>query len=280
MSARWWPILAAAVLALDGCAATRDTAERIAVASQMQSRVLRGDPFVHQAYFRDGRDRRARELHVYIDHDGTPWLERDLVAADPTPRYPLALRLMAQDQAPSLYLGRPCHFRLESGAACNPLVWTHARYSAAVVDSMARALAGFLRDQRFDRVVLIGYSGGGTLAVLLADRLPQVASVITLAGNLDLAGWTALHGYSPLAGSLDPLERVRRTPPPREFHLLGSRDANVPPALAARYAARFPEASLIELEGFDHHCCWEAQWRSLLAGPALREAFAAPGPAR
>jgi len=280
MVSRWWPLLAAALVAVPGCVASRGGADRIAAAARMQPSVLHGDPFLHQAYFRDASDGRARELHVYIDHDGTPWLERAVVAADPTPRNPLVLRLMALDPAPSLYLGRPCHFRLQSGSPCNPLVWTHARYGAAVVDSMAVALQSFLIGRRFDRVVLIGYSGGGTLAVLLADRLPQVASVVTLAGNLDLAGWTALHGYSPLVGSLDPLDRVRRNPPAREFHLIGSRDANVTPALAAHYAARFPDAVMIELEGFDHTCCWEARWKELLAGPALRGAFLEPARAQ
>ncbi|HMV53840.1 MAG TPA: alpha/beta hydrolase [Rhodocyclaceae bacterium] len=236
---------------------------------------LRGAPFRHHAWLREAAPATVREfhaLHVYIDHDGTPWLRRDVVSADPTPRNPLALRLMAQDDAPSLYLGRPCHFTTGDDA-CNPLFWTHHRYGTSVVDSMVRALRGFLDGRRFDRLVLVGYSGGGTLALLMADRMPEVASVVTVAGNLDIAGWAALHGYSPLAGSLDPMLRVRRAPPAREFHLVGGRDENVAAALAAGYAKRFPDATLIEVADFDHVCCWARDWRALLAGPSLRGAF-------
>lgn len=251
----------------------RDSADAIASGAHMQTLLLNGERFLHRAYFRRAPSARS-ELHVYIDHDGTPWLDRDGVAADPTPRNPLALRLMAQDEAPSLYLGRPCHFGVQRGGPCNPLVWTHERYGEAVVASMAQALRGFLAGERFERVVLIGYSGGGALALLLADRLPQAAAVITVAGNLDVGDWAELHGYSPLAGSLDPIERRRREPPAREYHLVGARDANVTPALAARYAARFPDARLIEIADFDHVCCWERDWPALLAAPALRGAFA------
>lgn len=257
---------------MNGCATPRDTAAAIAQSARLEPIELSGVPFRHRAWVRDAAPATAREfhaLHVYIDHDGTPWLRRDVVSADPTPRNPLALRLMAQHDAPSLYLGRPCHFTTGDDA-CNPLLWTHRRYGESVVDSMAHALRGFLDGKRFDRVVLIGYSGGGTLALLMADRMPEVASVITVAGNLDVAGWAAMHGYSPLAGSLDPVLRTRRTPPAREFHLVGARDDNVAPALAAGYAKRFPDAALIEIADFDHACCWERDWRGLLATPALR----------
>jgi len=238
----------------------------------MEEVALRGGPFRHRTWFRDATPATARELHVYLDHDGTPWLRRDTVAADPTPRNPLALRLMAQDDAPGLYLGRPCHFTNDD-AACNPRVWTHQRYGVPVVDSMVHALRSFLAIRRFDRVVLIGYSGGGTLALLMADRMPEVASVITVAGNLDVAGWAALHGYSPLAGSLDPMLRVRRALPAREFHLVGTRDDNVAPALAAGYAKHFADATLVEIADFDHVCCWVRDWRTLLTGQALRGAL-------
>jgi pimeloyl-ACP methyl ester carboxylesterase len=54
------------------------------------------------------------------------------------------------------------------------------------------------------RLTLVGYSGGGTIAVLLAARRSDVAEVITVAANLDVGYWTQRDGLSPLTGSLDP----------------------------------------------------------------------------
>jgi hypothetical protein len=47
----------------------------------------------HLVYSRPGAAHAP--LHVYIEHDGTPWLQGVHVAADPTPRRPLVLELMA-----------------------------------------------------------------------------------------------------------------------------------------------------------------------------------------
>ena len=62
---------------------------------------------------------------------------------------------------------------------------------------------------------MIGYSGGGTLAQLVAEKFTQTRAVVTLAGNLDLAAWVQLHDYTPLGGSLNPAER-----PPLPGHIL------------------------------------------------------------
>ena len=49
-------------------------------------------------------------------------------------------------------------------------------------------------------VTFVGYSGGGVLAVLIAERLDNVAGVITVGANLDTDAWTEHHGYLPLTG--------------------------------------------------------------------------------
>ena len=77
-------------------------------------------------------------LHVYLDGDGTPMLG-SYPAADPTPRDPLVLDLMALDSTPSIYVGRPCYHGL-SGAPCSPSLWTSGRYSEPVVASMAAGI--------------------------------------------------------------------------------------------------------------------------------------------
>lgn len=205
----------------------------------------------------------AEPLHVYVEGDGTPWLG-GLPALDPTPREPLALRLMARDTSAAILLGRPCYHGTGPRMFCDPVWWTDRRYSSQVVDSMADALSSLLPVGR--RVTLIGYSGGGVLAVLLAERLAVVDSVVTVAGNLDVDAWTDLHGYDGLAGSLNP---ARRSPLPagiRQVHLAGALDANVPPSLVWSFAARQADAQVRVFEGFDHACCWLEAWPGILTG--------------
>jgi hypothetical protein len=175
------------------------------------------------------------------------------------------LRLMALDSAPSVYLGRPCYFGLAETPPCSPEFWTTARYSELVVASMQAALRRILADGQFVDLVLIGHSGGGTLAMLLADRMAQTRALITVAGNLDTATWAALHHYSPLAESLNP---ALLPPLPRtiyQLHLIGERDRQVTPALIRPVILKQSSAQLQVIENFDHVCCWQDMWPNVLA---------------
>jgi dienelactone hydrolase len=275
------PIAALIALALAACATPSQRYANDAAELGFERTTLAGDGFRHVAYF-TGLGERADALHVYVEHDGSPWLERTLVAADPTPREPLALALMARDRGPRLLLGRPCYFETRTDAGCSPLLWTHRRYAPEVVASMAAALRGFLAEHPFAHVVLIGYSGGGTLAWLIAARLAQASAVVTIAANLDTDAWARLHAYTPLAGSLNPALQPPLPSSVRELHFAGGRDANVPPSIAASFRARHPQARVVELESFDHSCCWVERWPRLLddAMMAASDAAAAATPHR
>jgi pimeloyl-ACP methyl ester carboxylesterase len=176
----------------------------------------------------------------------------------------MVLRLMALDPAPSLYLGRPCYLGLHHSAHCHPWHWTHGRYGKMVVDSLVAVLQRILADGVDSDLVLIGYSGGGTLAMLLAERLPRVSAVVTLAGNLDVVRWARLHDYSPLRGSLNPADSAPLPPRIRQWHWMAARDHNVPPALVRPVVAAGESTRVEILPNIDHRCCWEAVWPRLL----------------
>ena len=221
--------------------------------------VTAGDPFRHVVLDKPGRD--SRVLHVYVDGDGTPW-EGDRPAADPTPRNTLVLELMRLDDRPSLYLGRPCYHGL-ADPPCGAALWTSERYSDGVVSSMAAALRSHLARRGAERIALIGYSGGGTLAMLLAARVPQTAAVVTVASNLDIDAWTAHHRYLRLTGSLNPASQAPLPSHLYQRHYVGSRDRVVPPhVLSAGLADR---STIVRIPGVDHACCWERLWPSILA---------------
>jgi hypothetical protein len=189
-------------------------------------------------------------LHVYVEHDGTPWIVNRIVADDPTPRTPFALELMGRDTGPRLLLGRPCYFEREG--ACDAMLWTHRRYSAQVVASMVAALRSFLLQHPFRHVLLIGYSGGGTIAWLMAAQSPEAAGVITVAANLDIDAWTKIHGYSEMKGSLNPASLPPLAPATVQVNYFGGRDENVPPSVMRSFARQLRLATV--LAGRDGKC--------------------------
>jgi acetyl esterase/lipase len=109
------------------------------------------------------------------------------------------------------------------------------------------------------RIVLVGHSAGGHLALLAADR-PGVAKVVSVAGLCDLARahelglsdnavTELLGGDLGLLAEADPMNRV---PPPVPVTLLhGDADTHVPLELSQRYQAK-SGAELVVLPGIDH----------------------------
>lgn len=251
-------------MVLAGCTSLPERLDREARAHGLEHLVIRGDPFRHVVYERPG-PAATQGLHVYIEGDGRPWRFGTFVADDPTPREPLALRLMAEDPAPALYLGRPCYFGLHADEACSARFWTSARYAPLVVSSMAAALERLLAERGHPDVVLVGYSGGGVLAVLLADRVPGVCRVVTVAANLDTARWTDRHGYLPLRESLNPMHAARMGGV-EHTHFGGADDTNVSPDSIRAFANRHGGRHRI-VAGFDHRCCWRRRWPGLLYEP-------------
>ncbi len=248
---------------LVACATPTERFDRRANALGFGLTTLQGAGFNHVAYVA-GPLEPSDTLHVYVEHDGTPWLDLTFPSADPTPRTAMALELMARDAGPRLFLGRPCYFASKEEAGCTPLLWTHLRYSPQVIASMVAALRRFLTLHPFRRVVLIGYSGGGTLAWLMAANVPETSEIITVAANLDTDDWTRIHDYSPLAGSLNPALMPPLPSTIVQLHYVGGRDRNVPPSVVQSFARRHAEARVIEIADFDHECCWIERWPKLL----------------
>lgn len=229
----------------------------------MKPRIVLGTRFRHLVYTK-GDLGSADRIHVYLDGDGLPWRSRHRIASDPTPRNPLALRLMALDPTPSIYVGRPCYFGLATSDACNPWLWTHGRYGPEVVDSMTRAIEAALPLGPEPRLTLIGYSGGGALAALIAPRLAGVDRLVTLSANLDIDAWADSHGYSRLTGSMNPASAPPIDARIAQLHLIGGQDREVPPETQARFLARNPRAQRQIFPRMDHRCCWADRWPEIL----------------
>lgn len=203
-----------------------------------------------------------KRLHIYLEGDGRPWEQGLFPAVEPTTRSSTMLPLMALDSAPAIYLGRPCYNGHAADSGCSATLWTSARYGAQVVDAMTLALRDFCREHHYNELVLIGHSGGGSLALLLAERLPQTVAVVTLAANYDIDAWADHHGYQRLRDSLNPATQTQSGVP--EWHLLGTRDRNIPPDLFQQALSR-RQFSTVELVEADHNHGWEQFWPQMLA---------------
>jgi len=203
-------------------------------------------------------------LHIYLDGDGTPWERNRWIADDPTARNPLILRLMKQDATPSILLGRPCYYGLSHTVACDSKYWTSHRYSKEVVDSMSQVLNSWLLQHKYNEVVLIGYSGGGALAILMADKIKNLSTVVTLAANLDVTRWSEFHGYSALKQSLNPADVEKLSVSIKQIHFAAKEDEVVPSFIIKEYAEKQENAEYFELSGKDHACCWGDGWKELL----------------
>ena len=249
------------LLLISACQTTRNTQPFV----WPENAIVTTSQFKHMVLIQG--EKNTSRLHVYIEGDGRPFSNRFQISTDPSPRHPLMLELMAQDKTASLYLGRPCYFTksnlLMADEQCNYHWWTDARYSDAVVSSMIDALRQNLKKYAFKGVTLIGHSGGGTLALLMSERMPEVDQLVTLAGNLDTQAWARYHHYTPLSNSLNPAEKIKSLMPAKQLHFMGSKDDNIPPSLGQNFLTQTGQQGRI-IEGFDHSCCWDSRWQELL----------------
>ena len=126
---------------------------------------------------------------------------------------------------------------------------------------MALALGQLVERYEIEAVQLVGYSGGATLAILLAarrDDLLPIIKVVSVAGNLRVDAWIGYHKYLPLTESLDAEDVL----PIKQPHLilLGGRDENVPPQLyLSKPALSGPNTEVEVLPEYTHSCCWLEQ---------------------
>lgn len=269
--------LLSGLLLLNGCSTPAQRMDREAAEFSYSSQVAQSKEFQHRVYRnRFGIKRTSGVLHVYLEGDGTPWVgNHNVIAADPTPRFPLMLELMALDRRAAIYQGRPCYNGYADTSACSPKLWTDARYSEIVVDSMAQVLRERVQYEGANELVLFGHSGGGVLAVLLARRLPQTRAVVTVGANLDIDAWADMHGYSRLGESLNPAVEQPLDSAIAQLHLIGGRDRNVPPRLLHSYQSRQPGAQVVVMPDYDHVCCWRDLWPKVLEWVSMVGAGAA-----
>ncbi len=244
-------------------------ADRMAVDQGWHAVSLSTETFDLVSYVPDGYGAGER-LTVYIEGDGFAWRTPSLPSSDPTPIDPLALKLaLAHPGGNAAYLARPCQYNRETERhPCPQRYWMGSRYAPEVLAAMSSALDQLKQRFKARRLTVVGYSGGGAIAALLAAERDDIDHLVTVAGNLDHRAWTSKHRIKPLKGSLSPVERVERLKHIRQWHFAGGNDKIVPADLIQSFVDRFPAGSpvaVLIMPEFDHHCCWIGNWPRLWA---------------
>lgn len=271
MRCRAW--LLSLVLAMAGCASDslvprENKPAHLAAAQGWTAARLTTDPFVLTAQLSPrtvGDDR----LTIFLEGDGLAYLGTRRVSPDPTPTDPVALRLaLVHPDRNVAWLARPCQYVTADTPqpACESRHWTSDRYGPLVIASLDQAVDQIKRRYAASDVVLIGYSGGGALAVLLAARRIDVTAIVTVAAPLDIRAWTEARHLAALGGSHNPADVAERVAAIRQIHLVGGRDSVVGADVTQAYLKRLEpaRARMVVVPTADHGCCWVDDWPSLM----------------
>jgi len=212
-------------------------------------------------------------VQIYIEGDGNAWRTRYSLSQDPTPRNPLALRLATLDPAPSVvYLARPCQYVIQDGNGknCNSNCWSTGIFSEEIIKAIDLAISQIKKTSGAAKVNLIGYSGGGAVAMLVAARRNDVYSLRTIAANLDHQSFSLYHKISPLSQSLNPVDIAKKISQIPQLHFVGGKDEIIPRAITDRFISEQEKdncSAVMELKEVGHAEGWEELWPSLLEIP-------------
>lgn len=257
-------------LLLVGCASYSveeriSRAEQLATTHNFSKLDIRTNTFDLTAFV--GPQKRRGVLHVYIEGDGFAWVTQQQPSRNPTPIDPVALKLAVLDRQDTVYLARPCQQLAVYERECNEHYWTSRRFAPEVIDAMDDAIARLKQRAGAEKLVLIGYSGGGAIAALVAARRTDVVHLVTVAGNLDPGAWARLHSIPELRGSPNPSDYWPALTGIRQTHFVGELDRVVPIEVYRSYRKAFPDHANVLVKvvpQVDHGCCWEDVWSSLL----------------
>ncbi|MCB9965975.1 MAG: alpha/beta hydrolase [Rhodospirillales bacterium] len=277
-------LTAVAIGTLSGCSTLMEsrevTADRIARPAFMMERQIPAGDFNLIAWERVRKE--GQPANIYIEGDGLAWISPQQASLDPTPQNPVALNLAAMDKSPNvIYLARPCQFsgnkvwgnakpKWNGGKACPSKYWTDARFAPEVIDSMSLALDEIKQRYKISEFNLIGYSGGATVAALLAADREDVKSFRTVAGNLNHATFTTLHGVTPMEASLNAVDRAADLRFIPQHHYVGGEDQVVPPQVFSSYEQALSPSQCVAytlVPDAGHEYGWVDKWPELMKKP-------------
>lgn len=248
---------------LSACADGRSQADDIAAQGGFTRQMLQTGSFPLLSFSRLPRPGNPA-LTIYIEGDGFAFVTASQIARDPTPHRQDVLGMASRHPGNVAYLARPCQYLSAAELRnCHPAFWTNSRFAPEVVDATTRAIDILKKQAGATQIILVGYSGGGVVAALVAEQRNDVAGLVTVASPLDTDAWIRLGGLSPLLGSLEPVDHLDRLTGVPQLHLTGENDDVVSSRIVSAFLARFPanqRPPMSVVHGYDHSCCWVQAW--------------------
>jgi pimeloyl-ACP methyl ester carboxylesterase len=261
-----------AVLLVQGCSgaglnARQTLAANLAAEQGWQRDTIRTADFQLATWL--GPETPGDKLTIYIEGDGFAWANRGRPSFNPTPKQPVGLALaLRHADGSAAYLARPCQYiDLATEPDCSARTWTSDRFAEAAIAASNAAISTLKGRYEAQELILIGYSGGGAIAALVAARRGDVVRLVTIAAPLDHAFWTSELKLSPLVNSLNPAAAWADLTRLQQIHFVGADDKVIPLSVAESYRAHFADPQRIRIEAindFDHRCCWVGVWPELL----------------
>jgi len=206
------------------------------VSHGFKKELVKGDEFWITTYQRI-KDQNAPYV-FYIEGDGAAFAGRYRVSTNPTPRRQMMIELANMDTRPNIiYVARPCQYTpMNLNPKCSLPYWTDKRMSDDSVAAMNEVVNSINKNGK--KFSLVGFSGGGAIAILIAARNPLVKDIITIAGNLDHAEFTAHHKVSPMTGSFNPIDYTDAVKHIPQLHVSGKDDNIVPAHIADKFTKK------------------------------------------
>ena len=186
---------------------------------------------------------------LYIEGDGPTWLNggpaayEPLISTNPTPENPVALHLATHDAGENVFVvNRPCQYlsghRPDPQKGCESRLWQEERYSPEIIDTVSKTMDDIKKRYGITSFDVIGYQGGGVIALALTLDRKDIGSVRTVATPLDTNLLTQRYKVPAMTGSVNPVEFSARVVNVPQIHYFGHLEEDIPyKAMYDSYAA-------------------------------------------
>lgn len=249
------------MLMLQACSPYKQV-DNFAQEHNFKKQFIATEPFSIASFHRIAQD--PHKITVYLEGDGRSWLAGgSRISSDPTSSSTMLLSLADQDpQKNTIYLARPCQHSKQDivDKVCTNKYWSASRYSDEIISATSQALDKIKQQYHNQSFELVGFSGGGAIAALVAARRNDVHKIRTIAGNLDLAEMDKIHRTIPLYDSLDPIKYANKITHIPQVHYVGGKDVIVPPIIAKNFKQASGNPSniiIVEIKEASHSKGWQ-----------------------
>jgi len=263
---KYYTIILIVTLLSGGCVSKlspkvrQHTADTVAQVGNLVQQKIVTDNFLLTTYQRFDSAADNKQMVVYIEGDGMAWISRDQLSNNPTPVQPIALKLASIDtNTNALYIARPCQYLWpQKMNACSSKYWSNKRGSEEVISSISQAISIVKQKQNISTIRLIGYSGGGGIAALIAARRQDVDEFVSVSANLNYKLFTQIHNLSPMNGSIDPITVAKQIGSIPQIHYVGADDKIVPRQIALSFSDKVRVINNVS------HDNWPDKWAQIL----------------